>query len=145
MTQAVTSYKAYGVYIDEPVTTRCWQAYELILTQAATDLTLDIAAVAGTFWTAAGGSGVGLAAKTTLANIIAKQETRVSWSAPTISDVLIPVAAATSLSAVTQYQITTSSVVPSFLFFTAGAPTAVRFLIVIQLASQQRAERAGSL
>ena len=145
MTRAITSFKAFAVYIDEPVTTRCIQHYNLVWTQANSDLAADLADVAGTFWTEAGASGVGLDAKTALAQIIAKAGNRISWCAPTIQDPKTLLAASGSLSATTQYQITTTSIVPSFLFYTAGAPTAVNFHLSVLLNKEERGVRAGSI
>lgn len=143
MARVITQYKAFGVYIDEPITTRALQHFVLKWTQANSDLTMDLANTSGTFWSEADNDATGLAAKTTLDQIIAKSETRVSWQAPTIKDPKVQVAAAPA--ATTEYQITTTSIVPSFAFFTAGAPTSVVFHLVTMLSSQERAVRAGSL
>ena len=143
MARVITEYKAFGVYIDEPITTRALQHLVLKWTQANSDLTMDLANTAGTFWSEADDTALGLAAKNTLAQIIAKSETRVNWAAPAIQDPKIKVVAA--LAATNEYQITTTSIVPSFLFFTAGAPTSVVFHLVTMLSGQERAVRAGSL
>lgn len=143
MARVITSYKAYGIYIDEPITTRCHQVLQLNWTQAAADVTMDLANTAGTFWSEADNDATGLAAKNTLAKIILKLEARVSWCAPAIQDPYHQVNVAPA--GATEYQITTTSVVPSLAFFAASAPTAVVLVLVVELSAQQRAERAGSL
>lgn len=145
MTRVCTSYKAFAVYIDEPVTTRAIQHFTLAWTQANSDLTMDLANVSGTFWAEVDNDATGLAALAAWTQVIAKSANRISWCAPTITDALQPLATATALSATTQYQITTTSIVPSFLFFTAGAPTAVTFHLCTLLNKEERGVRAGSI
>ena len=145
MTVAITAYKAFGVYIDEPITTRALQHFDLQWTQAHSDLTMDLAAVGGTFWAAADDTALGAQALAALTLIIAKSEARVCWSAPLFEDAKVKLAAGGTLAATSEYKITTTSIVPSFLFFTAGAPTTVRFHLVTMLSAQERAVRAGSL
>lgn len=144
MTRAIVDYKAFGIYTDEPVTVRASQLYYLSYTQASSDLTMDLANTSGTFWAEADDTALGLAAKNALASIIAKALARISWSIPAIDD-KVKIAASGTLAATSEYKITTTSIVPSFLFFTAGAPTTVKFMLVCLLADQERAVRAGSL
>lgn len=140
----ISSYKAYGLYIDEPVTTRAHQVLNLVVTQAATDVDMDVGEVAGSFWTSAVASGGnGPAALAALTQVIAKAESRISLCSPQIQDAKVQVAAAPA--GATEYQITTTSIVPSIAFFAASAPTAVTLNVVVCLAPQQRAVRAGQL
>jgi hypothetical protein len=145
MTRAISSYKAYGMYIDEPITTRAHQVLVLNITQANSDLTMDLAAIAGTFWAEADADATGAAALAALTQIIQKSEARVSWCAPAIQDAKVQLAAGGTLADASEYKITTTSIVPSLLFFTAGAPTAVQLVLVTVLSAQERAVRAGSL
>lgn len=144
MAVTISSYKAYGIYIDEPITTRAWQVLNLVVAQAATDVAMDIANPVGTFWTSAAGTNAnGVAAQAVLTQLEAKAESRICWSAPEFQDPKTKVAVAPA--GATEYQITTTSVVPSFAFFAANAPTALNFNLVVCLAPQQRAIRAGQL
>lgn len=143
MARVITSYKAYGIDISEPITTRAHQVLVLNWTQAAGDVAMDLANTSGTFWSEADNDATGLAAKQTLAQIISKQEARVCWTAPAIQDPYVQVAGAPA--GATEYQITTTSVVPSLAFFAASAPTAVQLVLVVVLAREQIAVRAGSL
>ncbi len=145
MARVITEYKAYATYIDEPVTTRCHQTYVLKFTQANSDLTMDIADTAGTFWAEADDTTVGAAAKAALDQIILKADSRVSWSAPAFEDAKTKIAAGAALAATTEYKITTSSIVPSFLFYTAGAPTSVTLGLQVALKKDERGVRAGSI
>lgn len=145
MTRAVTSYKAFAVYIDEPVTTRAIQHFTLIWTQANSDLTMDLADIAGTFWAEADNDATGLAALAAFTQVISKSANRISWSAPLFEDAKVKLAAGGTLAATTEYKITTTSIVPSFLFFTAGAPTAVTFHLSTLLNKEERGVRAGSI
>jgi len=143
MTRAITAYKAYGIYIDEPITTRAWQVFQITFTQANSDLTMDLADVAGTFWAEADADATGLAAKNTLSQILTKAGQRVSWSLPAIDGKKNT--GSTALAATDEFRITTTGLVPSFLFFTAGAPTAGTFTIVFELNKEERAVRAGNI
>jgi hypothetical protein len=69
MAQAVTSFEAFGIEIDEPLTKRFRQVVKLNTTGLNTDTVYDIGTNAGTFWTAAGGSVPGAAALAALKNI----------------------------------------------------------------------------
>lgn len=143
MAQVLSSYKAFGVYIDEPITTRAYQALQLVVTQAATDVTLDIGNPVGTFWTAVGGTVTGAAALLALNQIIAKADSRDHWCSKEIQDPYVQVAVAPA--SATQYELTGTSVIPSIVFFAASAPVAVTINIVVLLKGQERAVRAGSL
>lgn len=145
MTRAITSYKAYGLDISEPVTTRGLQVLNLVYTQANSDLTMDLADVAGTFWAEADADATGLAALAAITAVISKSEHRICWTAPAFEDAKTKIAAGGTLAATTEYKITTSSIVPSFLFYTAGAPTTVNFTLVTALSKEQLPVRAGSL
>jgi hypothetical protein len=143
MAVTISSYKAYGLYIDEPVTTRAHQVLNLVVSQAVGDVTMDLANTSGTFWTSAVGTGGnGPAAKEVMDQLIAKAESRISWCAPAIQDAKTQSAAAP---ATTEYRITTTSIVPSIAFFAGEAPTSVNLNLVVCLAPQQRAIRAGQL
>ncbi len=143
MASSITSYKAYGLYIDEPITTRAHQVLNLVISQLAADVTLDLGNTGGTFWGSADDTAVGLAAKLVMDQLIAKAESRISWCSPQIQDAYTQLAAAPS--AATDYQITTTSIVPTIVFKAASAPTDIVLNLVVCLAAQQRAIRAGSL
>lgn len=70
MAFAVTAYKAYGLPIEQPVDEKFIQVYELTYTRAAADVDADIGDSAGTFWTAAGGTTLGAAAKAAILSIL---------------------------------------------------------------------------
>lgn len=53
MAFALTSFRAFPVNVDEPITTRALQVVTLKITALAADVDLDIGDTAGTFWTAA--------------------------------------------------------------------------------------------
>jgi hypothetical protein len=146
MAVTITSYKAYGLYIDEPVTTRAHQVFNMLISEAATDVTMDLAATVagslGTFWTSAILSTNGPAALLALQQIQSKLESRICWTAPEIQDPKIQSVGAPASGA---YQITTTSAVPSIVFHAAEAPTSVTLNMVFVLAPQQRALRAGML
>lgn len=69
MAFALTKLSAYRVYNRSSVARGDLQVVEYTITRANTDTDLDLFDAAGTFWTAVGGSGNGLAAKTALAPI----------------------------------------------------------------------------
>lgn len=145
MARVITEFKAFATYIDEPITTRCIQVYSLKFTQASSDLVMDIGNVTGTFWTEAGVGAIGSGALLALSQLIGKADLRVSLSAPEILDAKTSVGTAGTLSAVTQYQFTTVSIVPSFLFFAAGAPVTVNLVLKVILKKEERGIRAGSI
>lgn len=60
MTFALTKFRAYGIEIDEPITTRFKQWAHMTITAANTDASLDISNLSGTFWTAVGSTAPGI-------------------------------------------------------------------------------------
>jgi ATP-dependent Lon protease len=70
MAFAVTAYKAYGMPVVEPLDEKFIQCFEMTYTRGAADVDADIGDSAGTFWTAAGGTTLGAAAKAALLSIL---------------------------------------------------------------------------
>jgi len=69
MAFALTKFSAYQLHNRSSVVRSDVQVLEYTITRANTDTDLDLFDSAGTFWTAVGGSGLGLLAKTALASI----------------------------------------------------------------------------
>lgn len=146
MSFAVTGYHAYGIYIDEPVTTRAHQVISILATGTSADVVLDLANSSGTFWTAALADGtygaVATAALAALTSAVGRAEQRVSWCCPEIQDPKVQIAAGGTLAS-TNYKITTTGIVPSISIFAGEGALSYHIVIVMQLAKEQRAVRAN--
>ncbi len=99
MTFAVTSCLARGVEYDEGLTKRFKQYFLLGWTAANTDVNMDLGNYSGTFWTAAGGAGIGAAALKTIKSI--QTAAKSFWDAK--SEKLVPLAKVAATEAVVQY------------------------------------------
>ncbi len=122
MTFALTSFQAYGIEMDEPLTKRFKQIMVLTITSANSDLTLDLGAPSGTFWTAVSGTEPGTSALKTIANIntAAKQ---FNFAGGEDLFARTQVAAAAAATDVVKTMSATYTHAPKFVYYTASAPT----------------------
>lgn len=136
MTLALTSVIAYGVQAEEPLNKYYRQFLQLEFTAAATDLTLDFGAVAGTFWTAVGATDPGLTALAALKDIAsrAKGGNAYCLSSPQLVDRVQVL----TLAAVSQYKIVADPLGPSLSVFTADGKTS--WLVTIEWVLKPQAE-----
>lgn len=78
MAFTLTSFEAYGVYRDEPLTFLAHQYARFSITAANTDVDLDIGDYSGTFWTAVGSTVPGLTALKVIKDINVRAKTYLS-------------------------------------------------------------------
>ena len=84
MAFALTAFKTYAIPSYEAVTAQFEQVVELTITRAATDTALDVGNAAGTFWTAADDTALGLTALGYWKSIIGKARAVLSCTSPQI-------------------------------------------------------------
>jgi hypothetical protein len=122
MAAAVTKVRAYGIESEEPVNKRYIQRLVLTITQLAADVTMDIGAYAGTFWTAAGGSATGATALQALKDIVTRAD-----ACSLVGDISGYARAATA--AAGAFSVAMENKTPKVTFNTASAPTTLTFTI----------------
>lgn len=149
MAVTITGFKAFPIDLDAAMSYRAIQYYELTFTQAATDVTMDLASCTagalGTFWTSAVASAGNYvtSALATLQAVIANAESRFHWRDTAIQDVYQQVSAAAVVAA-NQFQITNAAKVPNILFSAANAPTSLVFRITFLNNPGTRGIKAGA-
>jgi hypothetical protein len=141
MAVACTGYKAYGIDIQEPVTKRALQVFELTLTAAAADVTFDLSDVGGTAWSAIDGDALGLAAKTAFTTVLSKVEKMLSWKCLELEAASIQALA----DAVGKYVLTlnTAKTMVNIALHAGEGVTGYKFVFVWTLRDEERALRAG--
>lgn len=151
MAFALTSFAAYSVGVDSPVTTRIHQVFTMKYSGTSSDITLDVGAYTagslGTFWTAViANATTGALAATALAalQVIGPNADVLLAAESTVGRSYGPVGTAASVST-HQYQITNpTAAVPSLLVNTAEGLTAGTYTVVIKMLPGIREVRAGT-
>jgi hypothetical protein len=135
MAFALTSFRSYGVYIDEPITKRAVQYVHMTITALGADVDLDVGDAAGTFWTAAVADathGTNAAkAKTAWVEILSKAKAIASMQSFEISKSKTPCGA--SAVGAGLVKINGTALAPEILFHTAEGITALTLNFVIEL------------
>lgn len=143
MAFAVTAYKSYSLPAYEAVTNQFQQVVEMTITRLATDVALDLGNVGGTFWTAAGAAGVGVAALANFKTVVQKARAIVNVTSPEIENTFTRVVAAP---ATTQYRLAAAS--PSGLavtLFSGDALPTLKVFLVVSLTPGELPAAAVSL
>jgi hypothetical protein len=124
MAFALTKFLAYGIDNTETVRTRGLQRVVMIVTAAATDVSMDIGNLIGTFWTAAQADPIygGLATKA-LSYITQIAAGALVFSA-TKGTIANNYNKAPTAATATDYALSLTSNIPTYTFDTASAPTA---------------------
>jgi hypothetical protein len=132
MALALTKFEAYGIQIDEPVTKRFVQRAVIEWTGATSDITIDIANYAGTFWTAVGATEPGLTAIKALKDIQIKAKALVVVGGLGVVNLVRGTAAAAGV-----YSQSVSALLPSITYFTAEGPTSAKLVLEWELNDAQ--------
>lgn len=138
MAFAVTAFRAYGIYIDEPITSKCEQIFEVTYTRAAGDTAADIFDTAGTFWTDAGGTTLGGEAKAAVASILPRVDKLAACELTGDAAYMLRASAA-GASAYTLTAVTK----PTITHANDGTNTTIKAYFRFTLKMEERAVRAG--
>ena len=141
MAFSLTSMKAYGLDINEPVRKRQCQVVEFKIAATAADVDLDIGDTAGTFWSAADDTAAGLAAKKAFADILSNAENLVSLTSYDLLKNFTPAGAAAIGAGLVKFNGT--QLAPEILFNAGEGLTAYTITIVYSLKDERRAIRYG--
>jgi len=151
MAFALKSFKAYGRYIDEPITTRCHQVVVMEYTRGATgDTDADISdfTADSTFWANATGDAtygtLAVTARSILQKIMNKAEILEAHSLKSNTALMLRAASAT---ANTNYALADAGTYPAVLLnithYADAAPATVKAVFEFVNKTEERAERYG--
>lgn len=141
MAFACTGYKAYGLDIQEPITKRALQVFELTVTGTAADVALDLSNVGGTAWSAIDNDATGLAAKTAFTTVLAKLDKMISWDCLEIKAAAIQALAGGAGKFV--LTLNTAKTMVDIALNAGEGLTGYKFVFVWTLKDEERALRAG--
>jgi len=127
MAFAITSLKAFGTEISEPVTNRFQQIVQLTVTAGASDLVYAIGSLSSQFWTDVNNA----AFKNLWAQVLAKGDTLLSISAPAIFDSRARVGSGATLAAGQFKQVSTLPGLSVSVFTGESVATAVITLHIL--------------
>lgn len=132
MAFAITAFQCYPAALDVPHLKRALQHVELTITGTTADVALDFNNLSGTFWTAAGASGIGATALSYITKIKSQADHQVSFYLQGVTDGKQLVASATA-PATTQYRYTSTTAIPSLALFAAEGLTSYKLHLVVSL------------
>jgi hypothetical protein len=138
MAFAVTAFRAYGIYIDEPITSKCEQVYEITYTRGAADVDADIFEAGATFWTDAGGTTLGGEALAAMSSILPRVERLAACELQGNAEYMLRAAAAGA----SAYVLSTPAT-PTITHANDGTNTTIKAYFRFTLKIEERAVRAG--
>jgi hypothetical protein len=138
MAFAVTAYKAYGMPVVEPIDEKFLQCFELTYTRGAADVDADIGDSSGQFWTDAGGTTLGAAAKAAILSIIPRVGALVSCELTGNAEYMLRAAAAGA----SAYVLSTPAT-PTITHANDGTNTTIKAVMVWSLKPSDMPVRAG--
>jgi hypothetical protein len=153
MAFAVTKYKAYGLYVDEPITKRALQVFEMTFTRASADVNADISdsnTSSDAFWSDALAdstyAAVASGARSAWFEVLSKADKLIDINLVGANDILMRTIG--TITDAKLYQITNAGafpvLAPNITFIANSAPATVSMVATFTLTDEQRAVRASS-